>query len=58
MDTIVVASAANVSAQVSIIPMLNGTNFQVWKATIEIVLGCMNLDIALNANKAKIEKWD
>jgi len=31
MDTVVVASAstANVPAQVSIIPMLNGTNFKV-----------------------------
>ena len=62
------ASATNVSAQVSNIPMLNGTNFKVWKDTVEIVLGCMDLDIALredkpiatteNANEAKIEKWE
>ena len=67
MHTIVVASAlaANVSAQVSNIPMLNGTNFKVWKDTVEIVLGCMDLDIVLqqhkpitteeNTDKAKIE---
>jgi len=38
MDIVVVALAANVSARVSIIPMLNGTNFKVWKDTVEIVL--------------------
>ena len=70
MDTVVVASAsvANVSTQVSSIHMLNGTNFKVWKDTVEIVLGCMDLDIAIrqdkpiatkeNANEAKIEKWE
>jgi len=70
MDTIVVASTsvANVSVQVSSIPMLNGTNFKVWRDTVEIVLSCMDLDIALrqdkpiaieeNGNDAKIEKWE
>jgi len=68
MDTVVVASVANVSAQVSSIPMLNGTNFKVWKETVEISLACMDLYIALrqdkpiaieeNANEAKIEKWE
>jgi len=40
MDTVgvVSASAANVSAQVSSIPMLNCTNFKAWKDTVEIVL--------------------
>jgi len=68
MDSVGVASvsAANVSAQVSSIPMLNCTNFKVWKDTVEIFLSCMDLDITLqqdkpittekNANKAKIEK--
>jgi len=53
MDTIVVASAsaANVSAQVSSILMLNGTNFKVWKDTVEIVLGCIDLDIAIRQDK-------
>jgi len=70
MDTVIVASASavNFSAQVSSIPMLNCINFKVWKDTIEIVLGSMDLDIALrqdkliateeNDNKAKIEKWE
>jgi len=41
MNKIIVASASadNVSAQVSNIPMLNGTNFKVWKDTVDIVLG-------------------
>ncbi|XP_014633291.1 uncharacterized protein LOC114406614 [Glycine soja] len=48
--------------------MLNGTNFQVWKEVIEIVLDCMDLDLALRmerptstskaSNEVKIEKWD
>lgn len=63
-----VATATNVSAQVSTIPMLSGMNFKVWKETVEIVLGCMDLDLALrsdqptattdNPNEVKIEKWD
>ena len=61
-------SAANVIAQVNSIPMLNGTNFKVWKEVVEIVLGCMDLDLALRteqsistpetSNEVKIEKWD
>jgi len=38
MDTIVVASTANVYVQVSNIPMLNGTNFKVWKDTSKLSL--------------------
>ena len=62
-----ITSAANV-AQVNSIPMLNGTNFKVWKEVLEIVLGCMDLDLALRmerpisiletSNEVKIEKWD
>jgi len=47
MDTIIIASAVNVSAQISSIFVLNGTKFKVWKDIVEIVLGCMNLDITL-----------
>ena len=39
-----ITSAANV-AQVNSIPILNGTNFKVWKEAVEIVLGCMDLDL-------------
>ncbi|XP_015931468.1 uncharacterized protein LOC107457801 [Arachis duranensis] len=62
------ASATIVSAQITNIPMLNGSNFKVWKDTVEIVLDCMDLDIALreekptstpkNLNEVKIEKWE
>lgn len=41
-----ITSAANV-VQVNSIPMLNGTNFKVWKDAVEIVLGCMDLELAL-----------
>jgi len=52
MDTVVVvASTVNVSAHVSNILMLYGTNFKVLKDTIKIVLGCMNLDIVLRQEK-------
>lgn len=63
-----IATAANVSTQVNEIPMLNGKNFKIWKENVEIVLGCMELDLALRTtrpiattdepNEAKIEKWD
>ena len=62
------ALATNVSAQISSIPMLNSSNFKVWKDTVETVLGCMDLDIVLreekptstlkNLNEVKIEKWE
>jgi len=62
-----IISVAN-AAQVNSIPMLNGKNFKVWKEVVEIVLGCMDLDLALRterpiftsktSNEVKIEKWD
>ncbi|KAH1261056.1 hypothetical protein GmHk_02G004018 [Glycine max] len=45
-------SAANVTAQVNSISMLNGTNFKVWKEAVEIVLGCMDLDLALRTKRS------
>ncbi|XP_015944175.1 uncharacterized protein LOC107469310 [Arachis duranensis] len=45
------ASATNISAQISSIPMLNGSNFKVWKDTVEIILSCMDLDTALREEK-------
>ncbi|XP_022893990.1 uncharacterized protein LOC111408467 [Olea europaea var. sylvestris] len=66
--TVSIANVANVSAQVNNIPMLSGTNFKVWKEAVEIVLGRMDLDLALrsdqpastpkNPNEGKIERWD
>ena len=62
------ANAANLSAQVNGIPMLNWSNFKIWKENVEIVLNCMESDLALrierptstpeNLNEANIEKWE
>ncbi|XP_068651533.1 uncharacterized protein [Aristolochia californica] len=48
--------------------MLSGTNFKAWKNTVEIVLSCMDLDLALraeqpistpdNLNEVKLKKWE
>ncbi|KAL8105763.1 hypothetical protein AgCh_029528 [Apium graveolens] len=50
------------------IPMLNGTNYVTWKENVEIVLGCMDLDLALRKEQPipttddpktdHIEKWE
>ncbi|KAJ9557218.1 hypothetical protein OSB04_011832 [Centaurea solstitialis] len=63
-----VVNANNVSAQLAGIPTLNGTNYAMWKESVEIVLGYIDLDHALrmerpnstteNPNTDKIEKWD
>ena len=60
-------NVANRSDQVNEIQMLNESNFKIWKDNVEIVLNCMELDLALrmerptstskNLNKANIEKW-
>jgi len=65
---VVAATAPNFAAQVKTIPVLSGLNFKSWKESVEIVLGCMDLDLSLrenrhvatpeNPNEAKIEKWD
>ncbi|RDX75508.1 hypothetical protein CR513_44603, partial [Mucuna pruriens] len=54
-------STINVSSQINNIPILNGTNFKVWKEVIETVLNYVDLDLALwiekNCEEVKIEKW-
>ena len=65
------ASVSTISANINSIPVLNGTNFKDWKENIEIVLGCMDLDLALRIeqpasltdasspdDKRNFEKWD
>lgn len=66
LDQVVVATAPNFVAQINSIPMLNGMNFKSWKEYVDIVLGCMDLDLSLrkerltttseNPNETKIEK--
>ncbi|KAL0295559.1 UNVERIFIED_CONTAM: hypothetical protein Sangu_2507600, partial [Sesamum angustifolium] len=38
---------ANITASINTIPMLNGSNFKSWKENLEIVLGVIDLDLAL-----------
>ena len=65
------ASVSTISANINSIPVLNGTNFKDWKENIEIVLGCMDLDLALRTeqpasltvasssdDRKNFEKWD
>ncbi|CAM8953412.1 unnamed protein product [Rhodiola kirilowii] len=40
-------STSSDTANISNVPMLNGTNFKDWKENIKILLGCMDLDLAL-----------
>ncbi|XP_073045533.1 uncharacterized protein [Primulina eburnea] len=64
-------NVANISANLSSVPVLNGTNFKDWKENIQIVLGCMDMDLAIRMEKpttpteissseerARFEKWD
>ncbi|XP_042460523.1 uncharacterized protein LOC122044042 [Zingiber officinale] len=65
------ANVATISVNLSSVLILNGTNFKDWKENILIVLGCMDLDLALRTEqltapidtsfseqRAKNEKWD
>ncbi|XP_022867618.1 uncharacterized protein LOC111387300, partial [Olea europaea var. sylvestris] len=45
------SSATTISANVNSIPILNGTNFKDWKENILIVLGCLDLDLALRVEE-------
>ena len=38
---------AQISENLNSIPKLNGSNFKIWKESLEILLGCMDLDLAL-----------
>ena len=65
------ATVSSISVNLSTIPVLNGTNFKEWKENIQIVLGCMDLDLALRSEqpasltdlstsdeRRHFEKWD
>ena len=41
------ANFATISANINYVPILNGTNFKDWKGNVVIILGCMDLDLAL-----------
>ena len=65
------SSASNINASINSIPMLNGTNFKTWHENLQIVLGVMDLDLALRVSspapltdesssdeKRDIERWE
>ncbi|XP_022853782.1 uncharacterized protein LOC111375218 [Olea europaea var. sylvestris] len=60
------SSATTISANINSIPMLNGTSFKDWKENVLIILGCMDLDLALRIEqptplieeRRNFEKWD
>lgn len=71
LKLLVNASAANITANMNSIPVLNGTNFKSWKENVLLVLGCMDLDYAIrkeqpasltdessNTDKLNFEKWE
>ncbi|KAL2524684.1 hypothetical protein Adt_09738 [Abeliophyllum distichum] len=45
------SSASTISANINSIPMLSGSNFKDWKENVLIVLGYMDLDLALRIEK-------
>ena len=64
-------STSSISANVNNIPVLNGTNFKIWKEHVIIVLECMDLDYALREDRlpdltststaeqrSTMEKWE
>jgi len=65
---LVLVGLTQISGNLSSIPKLNGSNFKIWKESLEILLGCMDLDLALRTDKptsteeqpntANIEKWN
>ncbi|KAI5399804.1 hypothetical protein KIW84_064943 [Lathyrus oleraceus] len=67
MDPVATATDPNFVAQINYILMLSGMNFKSWKESMEIVLGCMDLDLSFREERPtataenpneKIEKWD
>ncbi|XP_057430655.1 uncharacterized protein LOC130723564 [Lotus japonicus] len=65
------ATIGSISANLNSVPVLDGTNIKDWKENMEIVLGCMDLDLALRVEKPAsptesstseqrkdYEKWD
>ena len=44
------SNPANITSSINSIPMLNGSNFKEWKENLSIVLGVMDLDLALRVD--------
>ena len=65
------SSASTINANINSIPMLNDTSFKTWHENLQIVLGVMDLDLALRVSsptpltvensfdeKRDIERWE
>ena len=49
---------ANIAIRINSIPILNDSNFKSWKNNLLIVLGVINLDLALKTNSPPLfYKW-
>ena len=48
----VASYASNIFASINSIPMLNSTNFNAWRENVMIVLGVMDLDLALRVERS------
>ena len=44
------SSASNINVSINSIPLLNGTTFKTWHENLQIVLGVMDLDLALRVS--------
>ena len=66
-----ISSASNINANINYIPMLKDTNFKAWYENVHILLGVMDLDLALRVSspapltvesssdeKRDIERWE
>ena len=65
------SSVSNINASINSIPMLNGPHFKTWHENLQIILGVMDLDLALRVSslapltversfdeKRDIERWE
>jgi hypothetical protein len=52
------AKITDLTAGINNIPMLIGSNYKEWKDTLAIILGCLDLDIALQQAKSHVSATD
>ena len=53
-----VNASASITANINSISMLNGTDFKYWKENVMIILGCMNLDLAIRTEQSLSFEFD
>jgi hypothetical protein len=52
------AKITDLTADINSILMLTGSNYKEWKDTLEIILGCLDLDITLQLAKPSVPAVD